>query len=320
MMEGMEMGFAIVLLLGPGEQETERARDLFDSILCHEGERAAEADVYVVNDGNTHLEALRVQLESFRRWFHLQNPLVAMGRPHLLNKHTAGMLHGLSEIARNGPYRFALKLDTDALIINPFHDKLVRFLDENPRAGVAGSYLRFPDGPERPGNTFTGPRIVQVSGLGHIRPVLRKQPLQVPASLLRVVRRRRVLNQARRNGYVAGHHVQGGSYAVSGAALDAWREQELERTVLLFRDTWMGEDNTVSMLVKALGYDLVDFNGPGEVFGVWFREPQFPPEVLAERYSVIHSVKNVERYTEEGLRSFFREKRQRFAAAPARGD
>jgi hypothetical protein len=307
------MAFAIVLLLGPGEHEIPRTKDLLGAILALEPS-APEADLYLVNDGNPDVGALDEAGRRFARCIHLRNPL-AGARHHPLDKMTAGMICALSAAAVEGPYRFVLKLDTDALVINAFHDSLAAFLEANPGVGIAGSYLRFPDGAERRGYTTLGPRLARASELRFLRTVLRDNPLEAPAALLRIVKRHAILSEARVRGYLDGHHVQGGSYAVAGRVFEEWKRRSLDKATFLFKGTKTSEDVAISLLVSWLGYELADFNAQGEVFGVWYRRLKAPPEALLRHYAIIHSLKTAEGQDEEELRAVFRRQREAVPAA-----
>ena len=311
------MAFAIVLLVGPGELEIERARDLFDALVHHEGRRAVEADLFLVNDGNSNTSALESLGRPFRRFFHLRNPLTG-SRSAPYAKMTAGMIQAISEAAARGPYRFVLKLDTDALVINPFHDGLAGFFEANPGVGMAGSYLRFPNGGKRKREGYWAYLIQRSAHPAFARSALRT-PHRLPAALLRIARRRALLASARRRGYRDGFHVLGGSYAISGRVLESWRSRSVGKLTRLFEDTELSEDVVVSLLVKWLGFELGDFNRPGEVFGVWFRALRLAPEELLLRYAIIHSVKTRNQQDEGALREFYRNRRNADALAERHG-
>jgi hypothetical protein len=118
------------------------------------------------------------------------------------------------------------------------------------------------------------------------------------------------LNLAFENGYVAGEHAQGGGYAISRAALDAMAGLGLLERAHAWRPFWVSEDVIASALVRAAGFELADFNRPGEVFGVQYRGLPYPPETLVEMGSaVVHSLKHDE-VPEQKLRDFFRQLRK----------
>jgi hypothetical protein len=226
----------------------------------------------------------------------------------------AGVLHALSRAtARPHPYAYLLKLDTDALVINPFHDRLAGLFASDPGIGVAGSYLRFPDGSARPGNARWAPAVRRAARMRVSWGEVRRGGGPF-SQLARAYRRGRVVRGARRQGYADGHHVLGGSYAVSGSVLARWRGPGLPRLVRAFEGTGLSEDVVVSMLAMWAGGRLLDYNEPGQIFGVWHRALGAPPAALADRYSIVHSLKTGEGQDEADLRLLFRKRRQEVLA------
>jgi hypothetical protein len=220
------------------------------------------------------------------------------------------MIHAWAEVSRRGPYDFALKVDTDALVINPFASRLVTFFEQHPRVGMVGSFLRFPDGSTRPGIENWAWRMRRACRLGFGPGGLSREPASFPASFARIMRRRRLLARARRHGYKEGEHVLGGSYAISRGVLERWRNSALDQLTHLFEGTKIGEDVTVSLLVRSVQYELADHNLPGEIFGVWHRALRVPPEVLVRQYAVVHSVKTGSEQNEADLRRAFKRYRE----------
>lgn len=302
------MNFAVIVLLGAGEGEIERTADLFDSMSANEPARVRECDVYVVSERFGYPAELVSSTLSFAHRYHVPNPRGEDLR-HPLDHMTAGMLRGLSEIGRRGPYSFVLKLDTDALVVGPFHDQLAALFAARPRVGMAGSYLRFPDGSSRPGLVSWSPRVRSAMRLISFRRTLTGFR-GVPAALRGAVRRRRLLGEAHRRGYVDGHHVLGGSYALSGKLVHGWPNGSLEALQPLFPRTQLSEDVVMSVLVVRAGYELIDYNAPGEVFGIWHRGLGDSPQSLLERYAIVHSLKSGAGQDEEGLRDLFRSYRK----------
>ena len=79
-----------------------------------------------------------------------------------------------------------------------------------------------------------------------------------------------------------------------------------------------GQDQERKLLDRLLKPDMTlqndaqhkNFVADGEVFGVRYKGLPYEPVILVERgYSVIHSVKNDSRMTEEEIREFFRARR-----------
>src|SRR5439155_9046140 len=113
---------------------------------------------------------------------------------------------------------FAVKLDTDALVIAPFAEAVRRALGDH---GVIGSYDVMSNGRVR--TWYWWPPLLERAA----RPV---QVYRPPRGSLRprvTLRRRRdrriartVLHLAKARGYTPGSHCLGGAYAVSGALLE----------------------------------------------------------------------------------------------------
>lgn len=291
------MGFAVVMLLGPHKDEIVRTQDLLDSIQSFSEPEIHKSDLYIVNDGNSRVNILRSNSTFFRNTFFLSNPLTGKPTP-ILDRHVAGMLYGLRHVVQKEPYDFVLKVDTDALVINQFYERILAFFRKNPNAGMVGSYIRFPDGSKRPGIEWWAPRVEKV--------------YLIDSNSQRAFRRRKIIRAAKRNGYIYGHHVLGGSYALSANLLREWKRRSMFRNVSLFQGTNLGEDVVVSLLVKTAGFKMMDFNKEGEVFGTWFKQLRFTPdELLSKQYAIIHSLKTFINYQNEiELRKLFKNKRE----------
>ena len=71
------------------------------------------------------------------------------------------------------------------------------------------------------------------------------------------------------------------------------------------------EELMMHMYARAAGFRLKNYVAPGEVFGIRLTGLPFDLQGLIDRrYSIIHSVKNDARYSEAGVREFFRVQRQ----------
>ena len=79
----------------------------------------------------------------------------------------------------------------------------------------------------------------------------------------------------------------------------------------MFNGSGLGEDVCTALLVKAAGFELMDFNHPGEIFGVWWQAPDLPlDEIVDRKYAVIHSIKDFPSQSEAEIRRFFANRRQ----------
>jgi hypothetical protein len=206
--------------------------------------------------------------------------------------------------------QFVLRIDTDALIIAPFADRVGRVFSQNPGIGMMGSYLISPNGKPR-GREYWAEllRDMMSPWLRGARRV--RTGRHLPTNLWgRPAVLRSVIHQAVNRGYTLGESVLGGAYAISTRALGRLAENGFLNDPLLWLDTALVEDVMMSMLVMAAGMQLFGYAANGEVFGVIHKGLADAPEKLLERgYGIIHSVRNDERCTEEEVRDFFRSAR-----------
>ncbi|MCS7034979.1 MAG: hypothetical protein NZ561_13455 [Phycisphaerae bacterium] len=303
----MDLTYAVALLVGPKDLEIERCNDLLDAIgVCE----PARCRMIVIDDAPQDRELGR----RLRFPPQVQPHVVWFQRPKKFGfKQAKGVcgnsLLGFQWIARNAPEaRFGMKIDTDALVIGPFAQKLAAAFDADPSVGVLGASTRTPEGFERDNRRSA-----------ELMRKLHESPLRWsgPGTWLRGLRRwladrggamiRRHLSQAVAAGYQYGENCLGGAYAVSRECL-----AEMDRRGYLARpDYWTNvdvpEELMMHMYARAAGFRLKDFVAPGEVFGIRFIGLPFDlPELVRRGYSIIHSVKNDQRYTEAQVREFFR--------------
>jgi cellulose synthase/poly-beta-1,6-N-acetylglucosamine synthase-like glycosyltransferase len=220
------------------------------------------------------------------------------------------MLEGYGWLHREVAPDLVVKLDTDALVVAPFVDRVAAALDTD-RAGMAGTYRQHCDGSERsvePWDHRVGRRRFHIrpfreEGFG-IGPVRVRQAIWGEGA---VVRRR--IAEARRNGYRYGDHCLGGGYAVSRHFL----ERMAERGWFADWHAWIpydiGEDVCIGIYVHAVDLDCVGANQPGQPFGVEYHTlPCSPAEIVDAGYAVIHSIKDPA-FGEPEVRAFFAARR-----------
>lgn len=142
------MKYAIVLLLGPGQNEINRLLDLIYSLqVCQPG-LECEAYFVIVNDGNTLLEQLDSVKSSFFGFYILNNPLY--GRSHVVfDRHVAGVIAGIDFVVEHLDVQFAIKMDTDVLCINSFAERVEIYFEKKTQIGLVGTYLNWPMGKSR---------------------------------------------------------------------------------------------------------------------------------------------------------------------------
>jgi hypothetical protein len=221
------------------------------------------------------------------------------------------MLHGYGWLQREARPDLVVKLDTDALVIAPFVDRVAAVL-EDPAVGMAGTFSRHCDGSPRDPDRWPfrvrrrrfPVRPFREGGDASGRLQIRHTLWGDPAIL------RRRIARARRCGYGYGDHCLGGAYAVPGRFLDRMADRG-------WFDDWpawvpldIGEDVCIGVYVGAVGLRCLDANQRGEPFGVEYRDlPLPPPELVDAGYAVVHSIKDQDGWTEPEIRAYFQQRR-----------
>ena len=196
-------------------------------------------------------------------------------------------------------------MDTDALVIGPFVEKLDHVVTANANVGMIGAYDRTPSGALRDisNNAATVKCIYRPKSLmQRIKYRWSHEPQAIVS---------RHIGDALKNGYAFGEHCLGGAYAVSGTMISRLPERGYDDPC-----AWLPidcpEDVMVGIYTKATGCEFKSFVAENEVFGVRHRGLDDSPQRLLERgYSVIHAVKNDPKYSENEIRKFFKERRGR---------
>jgi hypothetical protein len=300
--------FAVIVPVGPGSDELDRSVDLLDSVLRYE---SGVAGIVLVKDGCDE-NTIDLSVPPWVSVVGVTNPRRGRGNP-ISGGLCAGMIAGLARCLEvfSRSIDFIIKLDTDALVIAPFAQKLEQLFESRPDVGMAGAYLKTPNGDDR---NF-GPWMELVTDLARrwipTRRRWRRAGRWTPLGVCgRASRRRTILREAFARGYVAGHHCLGGAYAITQSSLEAIAAAGYLRDPLLWLDTSIGEDVLVSCLVQAVGKRLLDCCSDNDVFGIRYRGLADVPDRLVERgFSIIHSTKSDPRYSEEWLREYFRFRR-----------
>jgi hypothetical protein len=295
------------MAVGPGDQEVRRADDVIDSILHHE----PRVDTVLLVDDAPGERDLARELGGGRPAVAVtSNPRTGEGHG-LWGGLAAGMLHGYGWLQREVHPDLVLKLDTDALVIAPFAERVATLLSD-PSTGMAGTFSRHCDGRPRPLDLWDfrvrrrrfPVRPFREGGDAGGRLQLRHTLWGDPAIL------RRRIAAARRHGYGYGEHCLGGAYAVPGRFLDRMAERGWFHDWRSWVPLDIGEDVCIGVYVRAVGLSCIDANRPGEPFGVEYRDLPLPPAELVEAgYAVIHSIKDQDGLTEAEIRAFFAQRR-----------
>jgi hypothetical protein len=304
--------FAIAIALGPGEQELARTADLLQSLRAY---APGPAWFVMVDDAPQPRQLDRVL--SFPPDYQpvaIHHARAAQPTTYLRSKGIcSAVLTAFSWIAANAPQSaFALKLDTDALVIAPFYEQILSGLRAAPDAGVIGAYDKSPNGEPR-GTEFHSATVRSLH-----RPPIR---LKSPRTIMRALRRRfggnpharasRHIGQAVANGYRYGEHCLGGAYAVSGEMLRRMKASGYLDDPAMWLNIDCPEDVMIGIYTRAVGMGFLGFVDNGQTFGVKYRGlPDTPQRLLERGYSVIHSVKNDPNATEDQIRAFYRGRRE----------
>ncbi len=293
---------AVLLEIGPGEREIERAIDTLESVWAHE---PRISHVVVVDDeiSNRDLASRFAPPRSCHLTI-MSNPRCGRGDGSRAGT-TAAVLAGLAAIQRKMDVDIVAKIDTDSLIIAPFAERVVEVFRAHPTAGIIGHHSNQ--------HTETVNHQREVRRLRQYA-TLRRQPYWHVSLALwgRHARMRRQIKQAFRHGYFLGEHCQGGGYAVSREALDRMARAGALRDPLQWLDARTGEDVVVGIGVRSVGLAQHDASGPGGPFGVqWQGLPAMPEDLLRQGKAIIHSIKTDPRIGEDEIRAFFHARRPR---------
>jgi len=301
------MSYAILVAVGPDPKELDRVADLIESVRAYEGD---PCHFVMVDDGQSD-HALAQHFSVPDNWTPISVPHPRRQFPERAAKAQRGkgicasILQGLSWIGKNAPEaRFTLKMDTDALVIGPFVEKLAGIIEKRPNVGMIGAYNRTPSGTER--DISKNARTVE----SLYRPPTLMRRLRNAFSSDEFATISRHIGAAVRNGYRFGEHCLGGAYAVSRELLSRMNRDHYLDDPSLWLPIDCPEDVMVGIYTKAVGCDYLGYVGTNEVFGVRHKGLDDTPQRLVERgYSVIHAVKNDPTFGEDEIRLFFQTRR-----------
>jgi hypothetical protein len=290
---------AVIMPVGHHPVEVERCRDTTASITAWE---PAVRWIVLIDDAEEPRELVGATGSDGPEVIVLPPPVCA-ARAGTFDRITANVLAGMAWVAENTTANVVMKIDTDALVIAPFSDKIARALAEDGSIGLVGSYSRTCTGAARDFSPWVA--TLQRAGRwlqwGQHRPHLA------------VGRRglvRRIVHDARAAGYCWGEHALACAFAIPCDLILDWRDDALLDDVCLFLGSDLGDDPVLGLLVRRSGRRLANLVGRNEPFAVaWRGLPMPPPELLRGGYSVIHSVKNDAAWPEARVREFFASRR-----------
>ena len=283
--------FSIVVPVGPDQGELAGLEDTLASVRAHSGGHHPHV---VLIDDSPSPRALE------RYWPGadvVRTPVWEHGTPDPLTAMVTGTICGMSR-ARG---TFALKLDTDALVIAPFFDQISNAFASDRSLGMIGAYDRSPDGGTRDWSMWPS-RIRRSAWPAKLSAPGARRTLRYRPRREREHARATIAAAARNPDYQLGAHCLGGAYAVSERLLASsagwdWRP---------WAQAGLGEDVVIGLLCGAAGLRMRGMVGNGEPFGVtWTGLPAAPSELVQRGYSVVHSLKDGRHGTEGELRAWF---------------
>jgi hypothetical protein len=305
----MSVPFAVVMLIGPGDKEIERARDVVESVIAYEPENFTLLLVDDVPAGRPLVEQISPQIQD--RCIYLKNPRNGKGSGWGSGA-AAGVLAALKQVSEIQSYEFVLKIDTDSLVIGEFADKTAARFQKMPNIGILGAYQY---SPARMKDRSSSPALEKL--LRQVT-IWRRTPLGPPALQVALFgkygRIRDIIRKAILNGYRLGEHCSGGGAAVSASCVRAMRSAGVFEDPTMWLRTPLGEDTVVALCAASVEYGIQSYEGKGDPFACKHIGLPDAPERLAEAgYSIIHSVKDHGKQSEEAVRAYFRQRRLNLA-------
>jgi hypothetical protein len=302
-------GFAVIVPVGPGPLQAERLLDLLDSLRHYEPEAAFH--LYLLDD-EADLRSGLAPVRGTQPFTVVPNPRKGLG-----NGWAGGLSVGMLTMYKRVlddrvPFEFVLRLDTDALVIAPFAQRIREVFHQSPCPGVIGSvrYLREPEQVRRD-TVAVGRALDKLS-----RPLTlwRRTPVGPPllqAALLpgsRLIRK--VILQARSRGYRVGEQCCGGAFALPFSTLETLAIAGFLQRPMAWLRTPLTDDFVLALMVKACGLEIRDCSDPGQPFAVRYQGlPDTPGKLAQAGHALIHSVKDHAHLKEHLVREFFRQRR-----------
>jgi hypothetical protein len=298
-----DLPLCILIPAGPGGAEIARAEDLLEA--C-----AAYADLplcaVIVNDGND-----AAALEQAGRRQRIATTVLPNAR------HGEGLwwcgglgmalVDALLWIARNRPCRGVLRLDSDALVINPCAAGIAEFFLRDPGIGLLGNFDSADGLPVPAGHIMTTRLYWRSKRVSHDRE-LKKLLFSFWGWRRRI---RLLIQRAVRNGYVLGDWCQGGAYALSPEFLRRLAADPFFARPRDFLHVDFCEDVLMALITHALRLRIHYTAGPSRLFASKWKGLFDAPEALARAgHGVIHSIKDHGDRKEADIRAIFRARRR----------
>ncbi|HEV2964506.1 MAG TPA: hypothetical protein VG649_21945 [Candidatus Angelobacter sp.] len=312
--------FGVFIPVGPGLEEAERLADLLDSLWHYE---PLVPWVLLIDDDLSGRNLTSgISVPPCCNLVTIPHPRRGVGLGITGGLCSANLI-AMDWFAQNTQVDFFIKLDTDALVIRSFAPSLSRIFAGsqdagllgvigrtcNPGSRLAGFYadatlalsqaLYIANAAESGAQPFTAP--LYIDGVGTV------SPQQVQG----FVRLKVYMDKALTNGYPLGMYCQGGAYAVSATLISRMQAQGYLESWREWLDLPFPEDIMMGIHTYAVGLKIFSCANVGDVFAIQHTGlPYHPERLIKEGYSIIHSLKNDEVFSETELRKLFREQRK----------
>jgi glycosyltransferase involved in cell wall biosynthesis len=284
--------FAALIFVGPGELDAKR---LLNSLIRYE---PTVQTIVIIDDNSKQNFDVIVPAKATDRTVILPSP--RNGRGYWWQGGLCvGLTEGLRWIGENRTVDFVVRLDTDALVISPFADRVSNAFDADSKIGLLGTWDKY---------AFNGAQRLPHEHTNKVLPDILKKasrpfaiwrhsecPTRIQCSLFKNDRLvRSIIHAAIQNGYQLGDFLQGSGYAICGRLVLDLSTHRLTASPLAFLHQFYGEDVLATLFCYAMDYYPQGCNQPGEVFGVGNqRLPATIPELLEAQYGVVHSIKEL---------------------------
>jgi hypothetical protein len=304
--------FAAIVSVGRAQADMCDALELLSSLVRHE---PAMAWCIICEDAPKPRGLSDVGiLKSTRRAISIARP-----RSEGRGRWPVGLFEALSWVHANTTAAFVLKIDTDALVVGPFAQSVRTLLATTPDAGIVGTlgvscnpnvrairapwmapwlfdtYRLLPLAPD--GTDHGADRMLDVDGVGRVSVHKRR--------LFDTIRPH--IAAATTNGYVGGQFCEPGAFVLTKLMCDRMADSGYLSSENVWSELPFPENHVLEMYAWAVGLRTCDCSDPGQPFGLQVRGLPFTPEELVARgHSVIHSVRNDVRFSEDEIRQFFR--------------
>lgn len=230
---------------------------------------------------------------------------------------TSRVLSAFAYVQAHTDAAFALRIDTDALVIAPFVNKISSLLAQRPFAGLVGTVglscnplIRAHDDLTRTPKLLSLHRLLPRDTLHdesaasdiHVHDLGTLSTAQQSAFQLL----RGHIDHAVQHGYSTSEFCQGGGYVVTRLMLDRMSAAGYLQSAESWKILPFSEDRVVAMYTRAVGLEMYDCSRQNEPFGMNHVGLAYPPDTLRARgHSIIHSVRNDPRFDEASIRRFF---------------